>query len=113
MKGIKVKVIHRQRNKKLNPLLPPYRDCSPYVYFLIRGKTIVYIGQSKSIRFRIHSHNCYIKYDKIRLIKCLPEKLTYYERRWIARFQPKYNIQYTKKWTMKGKKIVAPLPYNR
>lgn len=93
MRGLQVKVRHEQRNRKINPLLPDHRDHNPYIYFLINKNKVVYVGQSKSLRNRIHFHNCYKIYNKIRIIKCDVERLNYYERRWIARFKPKYNSQ--------------------
>jgi len=93
MKSIPVYQKHRQQNKKLNSLLPSHDDRTPFIYFLINRNKIVYIGKSESVRLRIHHHNCYIKYNKIRLIPCRAKDMTRYERRWIAKFRPIHNVQ--------------------
>jgi excinuclease UvrABC nuclease subunit len=78
-------------NKKVHPLIPSRDDCNSYIYFLMKRRRVVYIGQTQSIRARVHVHNCYIDYDTIRFIRCSSEKLLYYENRWILRFMPKMN----------------------
>ena len=72
--------------RRLHPDFPPSSDRTPFIYFLIKNKSIIYIGQSCSIRLRIASHNCYLKPDYIRIVKCERSKLSYYESRWIAKF---------------------------
>jgi len=84
--------------KKVHPLIPSRSDKTPYVYFLIRRHKIVYVGQTHSIRLRVHHHNCYFKYNSIRWIECEDKNLSYYEKRWIKKFQPEYNVMYTKRW---------------
>ncbi len=102
-----MKAIPRYRkvktNKKLHELIPNLHDHTPYIYFLIRKHKIVYIGQTHSIRYRLHHHNCYLNYDSVRWIKCEEKNLSYYERRWIKKFNPEYNTMFTRKWKWREK----------
>lgn len=79
-------------NRTLHPLVPPCGDRRCFIYFLIKGKKIIYIGQTKNIRSRVHYHNCMNSYERIRFIECKPEEATFYERRWIRRFNPSQNM---------------------
>lgn len=93
-------------NMKMHEAIPSRKDHTPYLYFLIRNHKIVYIGQTHSIRLRLHTHNCYINYDSVRWIKCREKKLYDYEKRWIKKFQPEYNTMFTKKWGRNGKLFI-------
>ena len=68
------------------------------VYFLIQKGEIVYIGKTVNLFNRLLAHPCSGKYDHIRLIPCDKQKLSYYEKRWILRFAPKYNILHLSTW---------------
>ena len=60
------------------------------VYFLIKDKRVVYIGQTKDWPHRLIGHH--IKdYDSSRFIECDESVKTHYERRWINIFNPKFN----------------------
>ena len=60
------------------------------IYFLIRNRKIVYIGQSKNVEKRLKSH-LKKEYDSVRVIQCAIESLSYYEKRWIKLFKPELN----------------------
>lgn len=60
------------------------------IYFLILRKVVVYVGQSRNLNTRIKCHPDK-NFDRIRLIECSAKKMAYYERRWIRKFNPKYN----------------------
>jgi hypothetical protein len=71
------------------------------IYFLLKNREIVYIGQSKWIIFRILSGHSYGKdkkdWDEFRMIECSDiNKRREYETRWLNRFRPKYNRQIPK-----------------
>lgn len=89
--------------KKINGMnlihraIPKRNDRRPFIYFLLKRKKVVYIGKTNHFRMRLHDHNCYKDFDRVRLIECPNEMLDYYERRWIEIFQPKYNITHTEK----------------
>ena len=61
------------------------------IYFLLKRKKVVYIGQSTNIVSRIKCHSNK-EFDSFRVICCKKSKLHGYEKRWIVRFKPKYNI---------------------
>lgn len=85
------------RYKRLHPEIPEFNDRRAFVYFLMHGKRIMYIGKTEHLRSRLNYHNCYLKFNNVRFIQCSPETLSYYERRWIEKFQPIYNTMHTKK----------------
>lgn len=63
------------------------------VYFLIKNGLVVYVGQSSNVEKRIITHrNSEKQFDSYRVISCDESLLLYYERRWIKRFKPKYNL---------------------
>jgi len=61
------------------------------IYFLINRKTIVYIGQTKRYPFRFNLFNSSFCFDRMRFIECDKSDLLKYEKRWIVKFNPKYN----------------------
>lgn len=65
-------------------------DC---IYFLFDDTKIVYIGQTRNLKWRIPNH-----FDKawthIRWIPCERAKMFYWEKRLIRYFKPKYNKQF-------------------
>lgn len=63
------------------------------IYFLMVGKNIVYIGQTRDLFSRINAHLQSEKpFVKIRFIPCRVDLLNHYEKRWILRFKPFYNV---------------------
>ena len=61
------------------------------IYFLLDGKEIVYIGQTKNFENRLiqHSNKNFTGY---RFIECSDKKRRLlYEARWLNKFKPKYN----------------------
>src|SRR5690606_11853950 len=67
-----------------------------YVYFLIRGSRIVYIGYTSNIQQRISAHKSglWIKnwFTSVRFIRCESAGAALgYEKRLIRLFKPKYN----------------------
>lgn len=73
------------------------------IYFLIRKKKVIYIGQTCNFPARVKNHHIK-KFDTVRFMQCLKRNLSMYERRWIARFKPYYN---------KSKGIMVVLPRTR
>jgi excinuclease UvrABC nuclease subunit len=71
------------------------------LYFVMHKGKVVYIGQSVNVIsriFRQHDIITFKKHDKIRVIQCPPDRLLYYEVRWLKRFKPKYNTRHVYKW---------------
>lgn len=65
------------------------------VYFIMDGKTVVYIGQTWCVYCRAMSHkNKDWKWDRVRAIECDKETRKAYEKRLIGIFKPKHNIQH-------------------
>jgi len=60
------------------------------IYFLIKEGKVIYIGQTKDLKTRLHGHKSK-KYDSVRYIVCKPDMLNHYETRWIKKFLPVYN----------------------
>lgn len=63
------------------------------VYFLLRDNIVVYVGQSINVEKRLICHKHSEKqFDSFRVINCHENLLLYYEKRWIKRFKPIYNM---------------------
>lgn len=63
------------------------------IYFLLQSGKVVYVGQSTNVEKRLISHKCSEKqFDSCRVINCANNLLLYYEKRWIKRFNPTYNL---------------------
>ena len=82
------------------------------VYFLIKKRKVIYIGQNKHFYRRIKQH-AYKDHDTYRFIECHSDKLLEYESRWINRFKPKLNSKLGRKKLPKGEKIVTIILYVR
>lgn len=70
------------------------------VYFLIDGSEVVYVGKSVRAASRISHHLDRMKFDRVLLMPCPPEKMIGVERRWINLLKPKHN-----------KRVDTPLPW--
>lgn len=79
------------------------------IYFLLKRKKVVYIGQTISFPKRLSGH-CAKDFDSVRFIECSEENLTKYEDRWIRLFKPKLNIKNAK--ANDGKPYILRLPMN-
>jgi excinuclease UvrABC nuclease subunit len=64
-----------------------------WIYFLVKNSEVIYIGCTKDFFRRIKEHvSDGKKFDYYRCIECIDyETAARYEKRWIARFKPKYN----------------------
>lgn len=64
------------------------------IYFLIRNRKIIYIGQSTDVmrRLREHCQSCW--FTKFRVIECDYSRLDEYEKRLIKLFKPPLNTQH-------------------
>lgn len=67
------------------------RQCTRGLYFLFKGDDIVYIGQSETIERTVLEHRDK-DYDTYTVLK-LSGNLTDAEDKFIAQYQPKYNVQ--------------------
>lgn len=65
----------------------------PAVYFLIDAGRIVYVGQSRTLRWRIDAHMAEGKkvFDAVSFIPCTIDRLLEIEGHFIRRIAPKYN----------------------
>lgn len=63
----------------------------PCVYFLMLNKAIIYIGQTVDLNARLVGHRRTKKFDDVRYIECVVDKLNYYEKRLINYFKPVLN----------------------
>lgn len=61
-----------------------------FVYFLLQGDEVVYVGQTKKGLSRPFSHDDKV-YDKVKIIECKEEELTLLESSYIAKYAPMYN----------------------
>lgn len=66
-------------------------DSPSGVYFLCLGAEIVYIGQAKSILFRLSTHKKEKEFDSVYFIHCHVEQLCPLEKALIHYYQPKLN----------------------
>lgn len=63
------------------------------IYFLLQNGKVVYVGQSTNVEKRLIQHRCSDKeFDSYRVMNCAHDLLLYYEKRWIKRFKPIYNL---------------------
>lgn len=64
-----------------------------YIYFLLNGKEIVYIGCSKTPETRIRVHSSNKKFTAQRVMGPYSQNFAFdQESRWIRKFTPKYNL---------------------
>lgn len=74
--------------------------CVSGIYFLLKDRKIVYIGQSGWVLSRIlfgHSHGKTKKdWNEFRIIPCHENVRRKYETRWLNKFKPMYNKQIPK-----------------
>ncbi len=90
---------HDQIIKKATPLPDA---CG--IYFLVKGDTIVYVGQSITLFSRLYMHRDERtkEFDRYTFLKCLPHQLAEFERYYIRKFQPLYNKTHKPKLPRKG-----------
>lgn len=62
-----------------------------FIYFLIDGEEVVYVGQTTKGLSRIEVHRRNKKFDKVYAILCEEEDLDYCENTYILKYAPKYN----------------------
>lgn len=77
------------------------------VYMLMRRRVVVYIGQSRCLLTRIHTHRANsnrklpswlphsargIAYDEVHILPVHPDRIDEVERELIRHYAPKYNI---------------------
>lgn len=82
------------------------------IYFLLKKKKIVYIGQTVNAVPRINSHVNNIDFDQVRIIQCRKKVLKKYEKRWIIRFRPKHNTTYLFKFLGHWRTSRVKVAYN-
>jgi hypothetical protein len=63
----------------------------PCVYFLCRGDTVVYVGQSVRLAERLKDHRAKV-YDTVYFVRCELAEMGALERRWITELRPELNI---------------------
>lgn len=78
------------RAARKHGFLPLTELSQPAVYLLMSGSVIVYVGQSKTPYSRIYQHRDK-KFEYVRFLFCKKERLTYWEKILIKRYQPQYN----------------------
>lgn len=80
----------------------------PAVYFLYHRGEVVYVGQTRTLRFRIDQHiaDGVKTFDAIGFVRCPLDKLAKYESHYIRLLAPKYNacglskkLRQRKSWT--------------
>ena len=64
-----------------------------FVYFLLKNKKIVYVGQTTNGLNRIKEHllNCNKDFDDFKILKCDESELNELENNYIIKYNPKYN----------------------
>lgn len=80
-----------------------YDDTSPCIYFLVKGGTVVYVGQSINLGARLGQHRMDGKeWDETFYYVTTKQHLRRMERRWMRLLRPVLNKQLTpKKWASK------------
>jgi hypothetical protein len=64
-----------------------------FIYFLLKNKKIVYVGQTTNGLNRIKEHllDCNKEFDDFKIIKCNESELKELENNYIIKFNPEYN----------------------
>lgn len=83
-------------------LLPKYLDC--FIYFLIKEKEVVYVGQTTQGLIRPFSHKNK-EFDEIRIMYCNKNDLDYFEDKYITKYKPIYNKQVNYKYNYSFKMV--------
>lgn len=72
---------------------------SPLVYFICDGDTVVYVGQTVNLPYRLMQHaywvQNHVKDLRVRYIEVPASEMNRIERHWIRKLQPKFNLAYT------------------
>lgn len=68
----------------------------PCVYFLLRGRVVVYVGQSVQLLRRIISHQADKEFDRVLFIVVPATQLSEIERKFIKLLKPEYNVMHNK-----------------
>lgn len=101
------------------PSIPPRIDLSQLprttvtgIYFLWDGDRVVYVGQSKTIGWRIMQHlgDAAKKFDGISFLRCRLGSLNSWERQYIEGLLPRYNRCCLSKKLRRLKKLGMKLP---
>lgn len=71
-------------------LTVPSHYQNTFIYFLIKGDIVVYVGQTKIGLTRPFQHTNK-DYDTVKIIYCNEEELDMMENNYIAKYKPKYN----------------------
>ena len=84
----------------------------PAIYVLYQGADVVYIGQSSNVFSRLATHKKEAKkdFDSFRILYCRHNRMTYWERRLIKKYEPKYNISQNRR---KAKELGYKTPAQR
>ena len=61
-----------------------------FIYFLLQGNEVVYVGQTRAGLSRPYSHTDK-EFDTIKLIPCSLDELDFLEDKFISKYLPKYN----------------------
>lgn len=69
-----------------------------FVYFLLDGDEVVYVGQTRNGLSRIYAHKKNKKFDGACVIYCDSLNLDYMEDFYITKYKPKYNKIDNKRW---------------
>ena len=75
------------------PYIKEYmRDETPkYIYFLLSGEEVVYIGQTVNLHNRIKQHGYDKDFDRVFEFKCEEGSADLVEKEFIQKYSPKYN----------------------
>ena len=79
----------KTKKEILSRRTPLEKDC--FIYFLIKGEEIVYVGQTTNGLTRITQHCADKNFDYYSIEKCQITNLDNLEARYIVEFNPKYN----------------------
>lgn len=72
-----------------------WNDYGCGIYFLIRRKVVVYVGQSRDILPRVGGHRKTKQFDSWHWIPCPPSKLNEMERAYLDALKPELNRDHT------------------
>jgi hypothetical protein len=68
-----------------------FKHDSGYVYFLIKGSEVVYVGQTVDLHTRLNSHKRNKDFDKYNFIRCNPCDMDAIESVYIHALSPSLN----------------------
>lgn len=84
-------------------------SCFTGVYFLIKNRRVIYVGQSVNIFSRLREHRKDKDFDSFKFLQCKRHELDVIESKYIYALKPKLNMKKDNAGKFIAGKYLAPL----